>query len=117
MKKLIAYMKKMIREKRGYRRMMARAGTLPEDYYYVFDKIQHYMWNFAAGDGFDMTRVQSDLLDLFEEGVADGKDVLDITGEDVAAFSDELLANARTYTEKWRMKLNRDIHDKLRKGE
>ncbi|HAX53738.1 MAG TPA: hypothetical protein DCX82_17695, partial [Lachnospiraceae bacterium] len=28
---------------------------------------------------------------------AEGKSVLDITGEDVAAFCDELLRNAKTY--------------------
>lgn len=115
MNRLSAYIKNMVREKRRYRQMMARAKALPEEYSYVFDKIQHYMWNFAAGDGFDMTRVQEDLLDLFEAGVADGKAVLDITGADVAAFCDELLSNAKTYTDKWRMNLNRDIQDKLRK--
>jgi DNA-binding ferritin-like protein (Dps family) len=36
------------------------------------------------------------LLDLFETGAADGKRVLDITGEDVAAFCDELLRHAKT---------------------
>lgn len=95
---------------------MRRVEALPEDYQYVFDKIQDHMWRFAAGSGYDMLKVHYDLIELFEEGAAEGKDVLDITGDDVAAFCDELLKNSETYMENWREKLNRDIHDKLRKG-
>jgi len=73
------------------------------------------MWKFVAGDGFDMLNVQYELINLFETGAAGGKQVLEITGEDVAAFCDELLLNAKTYTENWRKELNSDIQKKLRK--
>jgi DNA-binding ferritin-like protein (Dps family) len=53
---------------------------------------------------------------LFETGAADGKQVLEITGEDVASFCDELLQNAKTYTENWHEKLNRDIMKKIGKA-
>lgn len=109
------WIKRMRAEKREYRAMMARAKALPEEYWFVFDKVQHYMWNRAAGSGRDMLAVQYDLIELFEAGAAEGKSVLEVTGDDVAAFSDELLANARTYTADWHQKLNREIHDKLRK--
>lgn len=49
-----------------------------------------------------MIEVRYDLIDLFEEGAADGKSVLEITGEDVAAFVDELLKNTRTYPQDWK---------------
>ena len=102
---------KILREKRAYRQMMARVNALPEDYRYVFKRIQRHMWMFASGAGFDMMAVHNDLADLFEAGAAEGKPVLAITGEDVAAFCDELLRNARTYTEDWREALNRDIRN------
>jgi DNA-binding ferritin-like protein (Dps family) len=108
--------KKWVGEKKEYKQMMARVEKLPEDYQFVFHKIQQYTWNFAGGDGMDMLRIHYDLIDLFETGVADGKRVLEVTGEDVAAFCDELLKNAKTYTENWREKLNRDILKKLGKG-
>ncbi len=108
--------KKMIESKREYRRQMARVKALPEDYQYVFKKIQSHMWMFAAGSGYDMMKIHYDLIELFEAGAAEGKPVLEITGEDVAAFCDELLRNARTYTEDWRESLNRDILKKLGKG-
>jgi DNA-binding ferritin-like protein (Dps family) len=105
--------KKMFESKREYKQQMARAEALPEDYRYVFKKIQHHMWMFAAGAGYDMMKIHYDLIELFEEGAANGRSVLEVTGEDVAAFCDELLKSARTYTEDWRTKLNREIAEKL----
>jgi len=107
--------KKMIESKREYKRQMARVEALPKDYQYVFKKIQGHMWMFAAGSGYDMLKIHYDLIELFEAGAADKKHVLEITGEDVAAFCDELLRSARTYTEDWREALNRDILKKLGK--
>jgi len=105
--------KKMIESKREYKQQMERVAALPKDYQYVFKKIQGHMWMFAAGAGYDMLKIHYDLIELFEAGAADGRHVLEITGEDVAAFCDELLRNARTYTEDWREALNRDILKKL----
>ena len=106
---------KMVQSKREYKQQMARVEALPEDYQYVFKKIQSHMWMFAAGAGYDMMKIHYDLVELFEAGASEGKPVLEITGEDVAAFCEELLRNARTYTEDWREALNRDIQKKLRK--
>jgi DNA-binding ferritin-like protein (Dps family) len=108
--------KKMIASKREYKQQMARVEALPKDYQYVFKKIQGHMWMFAAGSGYDMLKIHYDLIELFEAGAADGKHVLEITGEDVATFCDELLRSATTYTENWREALNRDILKKLGKG-
>lgn len=108
--------RKMIESKREYKQQMARVKALPEDYQYVFKKIQSHMWMFAAGSGYDMMKIHYDLIELFEAGAAEGKHVLEITGEDVASFCDELLRGARTYTEDWRETLNRDIQKKLGKG-
>lgn len=107
--------KKMIREKREYKQQMARVGALPEEYQYVFKKIQGYMWKFPAGDGYDMMKLHYDLIELFENGVANGKHVLEITGEDVAGFCNELLCSTKTWTENWAKDLNHDILKKLEK--
>lgn len=104
---------KMIKEKREYKQQMGRIDALPEDYQFVFKKIQRHIWQFVAGAGYDMMAVQYELIDLFEEGAAAGKDVLEVTGKDVAAFVEELLKNTRTYTEDWRNQLNQDIMKKL----
>lgn len=108
--------KKIIASKREYKQQLARVEALPKDYQYVFKKIQGHMWMFAAGAGYDMMKIHYGLIELFEAGAADGKHVLEITGEDVAAFCDELLRSTSTYTENWREALNRDILKKLGKG-
>ncbi|MFD1175814.1 DUF1048 domain-containing protein [Paenibacillus puldeungensis] len=107
--------KKMIGDKKEYKMMMARVHALPEDYQFVFKKIQNYMWNFSAGNGMDMLHMQYELIDLFEAGTADGRKVLDITGDDVASFADELVTNAKTYTAKYREELNKSIMERLKK--
>jgi DNA-binding ferritin-like protein (Dps family) len=107
--------KKITESKREYKEQMARVKALPEDYQYVFKKIQGHMWNFAGGSGYDMLKIHYDLIDLFEAGAVGGKHVLEITGQDVAAFCDGLLRNARTYMEDWREALNRDIQNKFGK--
>ena len=113
---LFAYLKRAAREKREFNQDQERAKALPEDYAYVYRKIQHYMWGHSGGDGMDMLPIFTDLLDLFETGAAEGKPVLAVTGEDVAAFCVELLRNAKTWTGHRDMALNRDILNKLGKG-
>lgn len=107
--------KRMIEEKREYKQHMERVDAMPEDYKFVFKKIQSHMWMFTAGAGYDMMEVHNDLVELFEMGIANNKKVLEITGNDVALFCDELLLNCKTYTENWRDKLNREIYEKLEK--
>ncbi|MCL2884542.1 MAG: DUF1048 domain-containing protein [Oscillospiraceae bacterium] len=102
-------------EKRRYKEMQSRVNTLPENYQFVYHKIEHYMWMHADGNGMQMVPLLADLLDLFETSAAEGKKVLDVTGEDVAAFCDELLRGVRQWTENWHDALNRDIQKKLNK--
>jgi DNA-binding ferritin-like protein (Dps family) len=100
---LVAYIKRLAREKREfnhmYQHMQERAKALPEDYHYVYYKIQHYLWwSSSGGDDGDLMPIFADLLDLFETVAAEGKSVLDITGKDALAFCNELLRNAKVAT-------------------
>src|SRR5262249_2113198 len=117
---LVAYIKRVAHEKREFNRMQARAKALPKDYAYVYHKIQRYLWGnswrFSGGDEIDLTPLFADLLDLFETGAAEGKRVLAVTGEDVAAFCEELLQNTHPSTGSQGEALNRDIQNKLGKG-
>ncbi|QJX76283.1 DUF1048 domain-containing protein [Priestia megaterium] len=113
---MLEIFKKMISDKKEYKMMMARVEALPEDYQFVFKKIQNYMWNFSSGNGMDMLHIQYELIDLFEAGAAEGRQVLEITGDDVASFADELVANAKTYMVKYREDLNQSIKERLGKN-
>ena len=116
MSRLFDYFRYVAQEKRRYKQMEARAKALPEEYGFVYHKIQNYLWSRAGGDGMDTIPVLADLLELFETGVADGKHVLEVTGDDVAAFCDELLRNTKTWTASWHDRLNREISNRLGKG-
>ena len=100
-------------DKRRYREYRRRIDELPEDYSFVFKKLEDYMFRFVGGDGMDMTDLCSGLLEMFEAGAADGKPVRDIIGDDPAAFCDELIRSAKTGTDKWRSGLNESISRRL----
>jgi DNA-binding ferritin-like protein (Dps family) len=107
------FLKKILGDKKEWRTMEARAKALPRDYQIVYDEIKKYMFRFAGGDGMDMVDLLRDLIGLFETSAADGKRALEVTGDDVAAFCDELLRNAHTYTEDWHHKTNENVHKRL----
>jgi DNA-binding ferritin-like protein (Dps family) len=100
--------------KKEWRAMGVRAKALPEEYRVAYDEIKHYTWKGGAGV-MDPTNLFERLVSLFEEGVANGKHVLEITGDDVAAFVDELVRDEKTYAQTQREKLNRTIAKKLGK--
>jgi DNA-binding ferritin-like protein (Dps family) len=114
---MLDFFTKLIGDKKGWKAMEARAKALPSDYRIVYGEIQHYMFMNTGGNGMDIVALLKDLLELFETGAADGKRALEVTGEDVAAFCDELLRNAKTLTENWREKLNHDVMRKLQSEE
>lgn len=106
------FLKKILGDKKEWRAMEARAKALPKDYQVVYDGIKNYIWKSSGLDALDIFK---GLLDLFEEGAANGRSALEITGNDVAAFCDELTQGAKTYTDRWREDLNHGIAKKLGK--
>lgn len=105
--------KKIRSDKREYRKQMARVSALPEEYRFVYAKISNYLWSFCGGSGMDMLKTQYDLIDLFESGAAQGRYVLDVTGEDVAAFCDGLMQGNKLWADSCRKYLNRRISKRL----
>ncbi|KHF41524.1 DUF1048 domain-containing protein [Halalkalibacter okhensis] len=100
-------------EKREWKAMERRAKALPSEYHHAYKAIQKYMWT-ASGvtEWKDIKHIFGGLLDLFEEGAAEGKKVTDLTGDDVAAFCDELVKDSKTWMDKYRTKLNETIWKK-----
>ncbi|ELK44356.1 DUF1048 domain-containing protein [Halobacillus sp. ACCC02827] len=103
-----------MQDKREWRAMEARAKSLPEEYHTAYKAIQKYMWTTGAPTDWESThRIFSGILDLFEMGAAEGKKVTDLTGEDVAAFCDDLVKDEQS----WRDKHRRQLNDTIRRGE
>lgn len=90
--------------------MEARAKALPSEYHNAYNAIKKYLWTSSGpSDWKDISRIFGGILELFEEGAAEGKKVTDLTGNDVAAFCDELVKDAKTWKDKYRTKLNDTI--------
>lgn len=97
-------------EKREWKQLMKRVDALPKDYRFAYKKILNYGYQF----GFCCI-TQSDLLELFEEHAAAGRPVLEVVGNDVAAFCDDLIRVRQSETESARETLNREILEHFQK--
>ena len=94
-----------------------RVKALPRDYQVAFYEITKYLWQFASSEA-DVPNMQIDILDMFETGAQEGKDVFEIVGNDVISFCDGLLGEIPEHTWIGKMKsaMNDSIHKKLGKS-
>ena len=88
----------IIEGKKQWRAHMARVKALPPDYRIVYKEIQRYLFKVGPVDLPDGSLLTG-IVDFFEEGVADGKGVLELIGNDVAAFCDDLVKDSRTHAD------------------
>jgi DNA-binding ferritin-like protein (Dps family) len=82
--------KDIVEGKKQWRAHMARVKALPPDYQIVYKEIQRYLFKVGA-----IYNLLSGIVDFFEEGAAAGKGVLELIGNDVAAFCDDLVKDSR----------------------
>ena len=82
--------------RKEWRAHMRRVKRLPRDYRLVYKEMQKYLFKAGGAELADGMEVLPGIVDLFEEGAALGKGVLEMTGPDVAAFCDALLQESRT---------------------
>ena len=95
----------IVEGKKQWRAHMARVKALPPDYQIVYKEIQRYF--FMVGPvGLEDGTLLVDLVDLFEQGAADRKGVLELIGHDVAAFCDDLIKDSRTYADIYQESIN-----------
>jgi DNA-binding ferritin-like protein (Dps family) len=85
----------IIEGKKQWREHVARVKALPPDYRIVYKEMQRYLFKIGPVDLPD-GRLLSGIVDFFEEGAQAGKGVLELIGEDVAAFCDDLVKDSRT---------------------
>lgn len=104
---------KLIGDKKEWKRIEARANVLPADYRAVYGEMKGYMWRFTAGDGTDIVEILKGVLADFEDAAREGTPVLEVTGEDVAAYCDARLPRVPTYLDAWRAELNAGVSKRL----
>ena len=89
----------IIKSKKEWRAHTTRVKALPQDYQIVYKEIQKYLFKIGPVELNESTDLLSGIVDLFEEGAASGKGVLEVTGSDVAAFCDDLIKDSITYAD------------------
>lgn len=103
-----------------WRAHMARVKALPQDYQIVYKEIQNYLFKVGPvelTDGTDFLSgdLLSGIIDLFEEGAALGKGVLEVTGRDVAAFCDDLIKDSKTFADILQESVEQEANKEMKK--
>jgi DNA-binding ferritin-like protein (Dps family) len=98
-----------------WRAHMARVKALPQDYQIVYKEIQNYLFKVGPVELTDGTDLLSGIIDLFEEGAALGKGVLEVTGRDVAAFCDDLIKDSKTFADTLQESVDQEVNKAMKK--
>ena len=106
----------IIEGKREWRKHVARVKALPQDYQIVYKEIQKYLFKVGPAELTKGTGVLSGIVDLFEEGAALGKGVLEVTGRDAAAFCDDLIKDSKTYADLYQESVNQEVAKAMKKA-
>ena len=112
----------IIQGKKEWRAHVARIKALPKDYQIVYKEMQKYFFKVGPVELTDGTGLLSDesgllsgILDLFEEGAALGKGVLEVTGSDVAAFCDDLIKDSKTFADILQESVDQEVNKTMKK--
>jgi DNA-binding ferritin-like protein (Dps family) len=100
---------------REWKAFNQRVQALPADYQAAWGQIVSHLFPYGSFTGRNLTPIADAALGLLEEASADGQSVQDVLGDDIAGFSTALAggAGARTYRDRWREQLNRNVARKL----
>jgi len=93
----------------------ARASALPADYRAAWEQIKAGLFPYGDFTGRNVMPFLDGALGLLEESAAEGQSVQEVLGDDVPGFSAALAGGqgARTYRDRWREQLNRNVAKKL----
>ncbi|SHH96011.1 DUF1048 domain-containing protein [Desulfosporosinus lacus] len=105
----------IIEGKKEWRAHVARVKALPQDYQIVYKEIQKYLFKVGPVELTDGMGLLSGIIDLFEEGAALGKGILEVTGRDVAAFCDDLIKDSKTYADIYEKSVDQEVNEAMKK--
>ncbi|AIQ29095.1 MULTISPECIES: DUF1048 domain-containing protein [Paenibacillus] len=106
----------MIEGKKEWRAHVARVKALPQDYQIVYKELQKYLFKVGPVELTEGNGLLSGIVDLFEEGAALGKGVLEVTGNDVAAFCDDLIKDSKTYADLYQESVDQEVAKAMKKA-
>ncbi|KHL92951.1 hypothetical protein QW71_26180 [Paenibacillus sp. IHB B 3415] len=105
----------MIEGKKEWRAHVARVKALPQDYQIVYKELQKYLFKVGPVELTEGNGLLSGIVDLFAEGAALGKGVLEVTGSDVAAFCDDLIKDSKTYADLYQESVDQEEAKAMKK--
>lgn len=105
----------ILEDKKKWRAHVTRVKALPQDYQIAYKEIQKYLFKVGPVELTDGIDLLSGIVDLFEEGAALGKGVLEVTGSDVATFCDNLIKDSKTYFDIYQDSVNKKIDKAMEK--
>jgi DNA-binding ferritin-like protein (Dps family) len=105
----------IIQGKKEWRAHVARMKSLPKDYQIVYNEIEKYLFKVGPVELEGGIGLLSGIIDLFEEGVAFGKGVLEVTGSNVAAFCDDLIKDSKTYADIYQESSDQEVNKAMKK--
>ena len=105
----------IIEGKKEWRAHMARVKALPQDYQIVYKELQKYLFKVGPVELTDGMELLTGIIELFEEGAALGKGVLEVTGRDVAAFCDDLIKDSKTHADIYQESVDQEVNKAMKK--
>ncbi|MGK5739283.1 DUF1048 domain-containing protein [Micromonospora sp. URMC 103] len=100
---------------REWKAFEARAAALPADHQAAWQQIKGNLFPYGSFTGRNLMPILDAALGLLEEAAADGQSAHEVLGDDIAGFCTALAGGegARTYRDRWREQLNRNVARKL----
>jgi DNA-binding ferritin-like protein (Dps family) len=100
---------------REWKAFEARAAALPADYQAAWEQIKVHLSPYSGFTGRSLMPILDGALGLLEETSADGQSVHEVLGDDIEGFCAALAGGegSRTYRDRWREQLNRNVARKL----
>lgn len=106
----------IIKGKKEWKAHVARVKALPKDYQIVYKEIEKYLYKVGPVEVTDGIDLLSGIVDFFEEGASFGKGVLEVTGNDVAAFCDNLIKDSKTYADMYGEYVDEKVSKAMKKA-
>lgn len=100
---------------RGWTAYEVRAAALPDDHRAAWEQIKAHLFPYGNFTGRNLMPILDAALGLLEQTAAEGQGVQEVLGDDIAGFCAALAGGegARTYRDRWREQLNRNVARKL----
>jgi len=100
---------------REWKELEARVQALPAEYQAAWEQVKAHLFPYGDFTGRNLMPIFDGVVGFLEETAADGQDIHQVLGDDIKGFCAALAGGegARSYRDRWRQQLNRNVARKL----